>query len=77
MDIKDVKTNELVEKYNDLKIHDKTEIALEPLEICDYLNIEPGYTLKKIIEELEDEIINNKLQNDEESIKIYLNKYKK
>lgn len=76
-EIKNISKKELVEKYNDLKIHDKTEIALEPLEICDYLNIEPGYTLKKIIEELEDEIINNKLQNDEESIKIYLNKYKK
>lgn len=76
-EIKNVSKKELMEIYNEMQIHDKTEIALEPLEICDYLNIEPGYTLKKVIEELEEQILEQKLKNDEESIKMYLNKYKK
>lgn len=76
-EIKNISKKEIMEKYNDMQIHDKSEIAFEPLEICAYLNIEPGYTLKKIIEELEEEILENKIKNDDECIKIYLNKYKK
>ncbi len=76
-EIKNISKKEIIEIYNKMQIHDKTEIALEPLEICDYLNIEPGYILKKIIEEIENQILEDNIKNDEESIKKYLNKYKK
>ena len=60
-----------------MEIHDKTEIKIEPLEICEYLGITPGYALKQIIEEIENNILEKKLLNEKENIKKYLNKYKK
>jgi len=76
-EIKGIDKKDILVKYNEMQIHDKTELAIEPLEICEYLNIEPGYTLKYIIDELIENIVNNKLSNDKNSIKEYLNKYKK
>lgn len=76
-EIRGIDKKDILVKYNEMQIHDKTELALEPLEICEYLNIEPSYTLKYIIDELIDNIINNRLINDKGVIKDYLKKYKK
>ena len=69
--------SEILKIYNEMEIHDKTEIQIEPLEICEYLGITPGCALKQIIEEIENNILEKKLLNEKENIKKYLNKYKK
>lgn len=76
-EIKNISKKDILEIYNKMQIHDRMEINIEPLEICDYLNIEPSSILNHILKDLEDNIINNKLKNEKEIIKNYLNKYKK
>ena len=76
-EIKEIPKKEILKIYNEMEIHDKTEIKIEPLEICEYLGITPGYALKQIIEEIENNILEKKLLNEKENIKKYLNKYKK
>ena len=76
-EIKQISKKEILKIYNELPIHDKMEINIEPLEICEYLNIEPSYVLHHILDDIENQIINKKFKNEKEIIKKYLNKYKK
>jgi len=76
-EIKGIDKKEILVKYNEMPIHDKEEIDIEAMEICEYLNVEPGYILKYVINEITENIINNKLINENKKIKEYLNKYKK
>ena len=76
-EIKQIPKKEILKIYNELPIHDKMEINIEPLEICEYLNIEPSYVLHHILDDIENQIINKKFKNEKEIIKKYLNKYKK
>lgn len=76
-EIKKVSKKTILKLYNDLQIHDRTDLKIKPLEICDYINIEPGIVLNHVIKDLEDNIIEKNIKNDLESIKKYLNKYKK
>ena len=76
-EIKQISKKEILKVYNDLPIHDRTEINIEPLEICEYLKIEPGYVLHHILDDIENQIINKKIKNEKEFIKKYLIKYKK
>lgn len=62
----------IVAKYNELPIKSSKEIALQPLEICQILNIEPGPILKDIIKELEYAIIKGSLINSKDTIIAYL-----
>lgn len=76
-EIKNIPKKTILKVYNTMELHDRTEIKIKPLEICSYLNIEPGLALNHIIKELETNILEHKLKNEEENIKIFLNKYKK
>ena len=60
------------EMYNNLYIHNKTEIKIEAKEICELLNKRPGKFLKEIFEDLEYKIVNKLLENDKEKIKQYI-----
>lgn len=75
-EIENISKKKVLEVYNNMPIHEKNEIKIKPLEICSYLNIKPGIKLNYIIKELEKEILENKIKNEENTIKTYLNKYK-
>ena len=60
------------EKYNDLYIHNKTEIKIEPQEICDALNRQPGKYLRDIISDIENKLINKELVNDKDVLRDYI-----
>ena len=76
-EIKGIEKKDILIKYNKMPIHDKTELNIEALEICKYLNIKPGYILKDIINEIIENILNGNLNNKNKEIKKFLNKYKK
>lgn len=63
------KINEI---YLKTPIHSKNDIALKPSEICKILNKEPNKFLRKIINDLEDKIVNGQLENDEKKLKEYI-----
>ena len=75
---KGIKKTDIIEEYDKLPIKDKSEIELTPEEICKLLNIEPGKIIGEIISDLENIIIDNKLENNKDKIKKYIkSKYKK
>lgn len=76
-EIKNISKKEILKIYNDMPIHERLEIKIEPLEICKYLEIEPSSVLSHILKELEIKILDKKLKNEVIEIKNYLNKYKK
>lgn len=66
------KENENIkQKYKDLKIKDRDEIDINFFEICEITNA-TNKQIKTIYEDLEKQIINNKLENKNEEIKKYL-----
>jgi tRNA nucleotidyltransferase (CCA-adding enzyme) len=76
-EILNIDRKKIVKTYNELSIHSKMDIVLTPLEIAELLNEKPGGFLKAILEDLEYNLINKKIQNTKESLKEYiLNNYK-
>ena len=49
-------------KYNNLQIKAPNEVTLKGMDICNLLNKKPGPYLKKIINTLEEKIVNNYLK---------------
>lgn len=58
--------------YNGLAIYSSLDIDIKPLDIANILNKEPGKYIKDIINDLEEKIVNNKLNNSYDSIKKYI-----
>lgn len=76
-EIKGINLLDINKEYNELKIKSRSEIDISSDEIMEILHKEPGSYLKNVYDDLENMIINGKLQNDENSIKKYLeNKYR-
>lgn len=71
-EIKDIKKDLIIQKYEDLCIKSKDEIAITPKEICHILNCEPSSLLKTIITDLEIKLLNGKIINDKNTIVKYL-----
>ena len=71
-EIKGINTQLINEAYNSLYIHNKTEIKIEPQEICDILNSSPGKFLKDIISDIEYKLINKELVNDKDVLRDYI-----
>lgn len=66
----------IISSYDKLPIKDRNEIKITAEEICEVLNKKPDSFLKDIMIDLEKSILNNKLKNDKEVIKRYIqNKY--
>ena len=71
-EIKGLDIKRINEMYNSLYIHNKTEIKIEPTEICKILNKKPGKYLKDIINDIEYKLINKKIENDNDALKAYI-----
>ena len=75
-EIKGIDKKLINERYNNLYIHNKTDIKIEAKEICELLNKKPGKFLKEIFNDLEYKLVNKLLENDKEVLKKYiLDKY--
>ncbi len=76
-EIKNIDRKTITQKYNELYIKNRGEIALKANDICNLLNKAPGPFLKEIIRDLEMNIVNKELENDISTLKQYvLKKYK-
>ncbi len=73
-ELKKLNKIEYLKKYNKLQIKSISEINISANEICDILNKEPGPFLKDIIKDIEYKIVNDKLKNDKEKLKKYIEK---
>ena len=75
-DIKGLSKRKLNTKYNKLPITSRKDINISGEEISILLNRRPGEYIKEIMNDLEVNILNNKLKNNYEDIKNYItNKY--
>ncbi len=72
--IKGLSKQQVLEKYDGLPIKTRKDIVLSASSIAKILNRKPGTYLKELMEELEKEILYQRLPNQEDAIKEYLNK---
>lgn len=76
-EIKGIDKKIVNERYNSLYIHNKTDIKIEPMEVCELLGKKPGKFLKDIMNDIEYKLINKLLINDKNALKQYvLDNYK-
>ena len=73
-EIKEIDIDKVNLEYNSLKIKDRNDIKITPVEICDVINEEPSAILNDILCDLEEKIIYEKLENDKDKIIEYLKK---
>ncbi len=59
-------------KYNELSIHNKTDISITHREICMILDKNPGRFLSTIMKDIEYKIINKQLENKKEVLINYI-----
>ena len=71
-EIKGINRKEIILKYNNLQIKAPNEVTLKGMDICNLLNKKPGPYLKKIINTLEEKIVNNELLNNKEDLSKYV-----
>ena len=71
-EIKGINRKEIILKYNNLQIKAPNEVTLKGMDICNLLNKKPGPYLKKIINTLEEKIVNNELLNNREDLSKYV-----
>ncbi len=75
-EIMKIDKEEITKKYSELRIKSKKEINISGKEIIDLFNKKAGDWLKGVIEDITDNLLNGKLENDQEALKKYIiNKY--
>lgn len=74
-DIKGLDKRIITKTYNDLPIKCRSDIKINGMDIMKLLNRKPGNYLRKILDDMEEKILNNSLMNDREALKSYLLKY--
>jgi len=62
----------ILQMYEELPIHSKSEININPVEIGEIINQEPNNFTKKILEEIEYKILVGELNNNKEVLKEYV-----
>ena len=70
--IKQKSISSLNKLYNNLPIHSTKDIALRASDIAHLLNQAPGNYLKEIMNDLEKQILYNKLPNEKEKLEKYI-----
>ena len=71
-DIKNINKSKITKIYNNLPINSKNEILIKEIEIANLLEKKPGPYLKEIFYNIENLIINKKINNDKEEIIDYI-----
>ncbi len=71
-EIKGIDKKIINKKYSELLIKNRSEINISIDEICKLLNKKPGPYLKKIMNNLEIDILNKGLENDNKILKEYI-----
>lgn len=71
-EIKGIDKSFINKRYNELSIHNKSDIVINPREICMILDKKPNKFLSVIIKDLEYKIINNILENKKEELINYI-----
>ena len=71
-EIKNIDRVEIVKKYNNLPIYSIKDIDIKADQICEILNKEKGPFIREIYKDLENKILSNKLKNNYNAIKNYL-----
>ncbi|MGE5456454.1 MAG: hypothetical protein ACM3O4_05080 [Ignavibacteriales bacterium] len=71
-EIKEINKKTIINKYNELPIHNNSEINISVKKICELLNKEPGGFLKEILSDIEMKIVEGQLNNELEDIKNYI-----
>lgn len=75
-DIKGISKRKINTMYASLPINSKKDIKINARDISKLLNKEPGSYIKDIMSDIEEKIVNNKLNNNHDDIKKYiLDKY--
>ena len=58
--------------YNELPIHTKKDIVMNGRDIASILNREPGKYIKDIFNDIEEKVVNSKLDNNQEVLSKYI-----
>ncbi|MBQ9011533.1 MAG: hypothetical protein IJ093_02670 [Bacilli bacterium] len=76
-ELQDIDKTKLNKIYSLMAIQSKLDIVLQPSQICKILDKEPGAFLKNIISDLENQILDEKIENNEQKLIDYIiNNYK-
>ena len=68
---------DIIARYENLPIKERTDIEITAKDICKLLNIKPGKIIGEIFNDLENKIIDQELDNDKKAIINYIkNNYK-
>ena len=70
--ILNIKESNIYDRYDNLPIKNKSEIAIKPIEIIELLKIKDKSKVKMIIKDLETKIISHILLNNKETLSRYL-----
>ena len=74
--IKNIDKKQITLKYNNLKIHNRSEIEVNGDDIAKALNKKPGKYLRDVLDDIEESIVLEKIDNDKNKIINYvINKY--
>ena len=69
---KGIDKKDIIAKYDELPIKEKSEINIEAKDICKILNIKPGKIIGEIFSDLEEKIVDKKLDNDKDILIDYI-----
>ena len=67
-EIIDIPKKEIMDNYNSMPIHKRSDIVVDSYDLIDYLNIEDGPIISKLWKELELNILNLEVSNTKEDL---------
>ena len=67
-EIIDIPKKEIMDNYNSMPIHKRSDIVVDSYDLIDYLNIEDGPIMSKLWKELELNILNLEVSNNKEDL---------
>ena len=74
---KGIDKKDIIARYDELPIKERSEINITAKDICKLIDVKPGKIIGEIFRDLEEKIINNKLENNKDVIVEYIkDKYK-
>ncbi len=73
--IKNISKQDIARCYENLIIHSRKELAVQPDDIIEFLNISRGPYIKEIYNELEKEVLYRRLKNNASDLKDYCLKH--